>query len=411
MATSVTNCELAEDSKTLSNGVRELNNAPHAPTPPGHNSTWSVTASTRVETTTHVGGDTSMESGEGTPSRLAPEDPTHQDPGWPEVLADCVEPLISAVRETSSTRAQSTRPSLPSDTSKDTPPSVTENQQGSNLPVKDSGGLERPPNRDHHPSSSSSTLQRSNNNTPTDNRACGTHDTSGDHCLGDWEMPKATTAKTHKILPQKPAWHSDRQSLNPPTAWPHAHTSSPPDEDSLPKRVADSERYHKQHNPTRQGLCPSTNNRKSNTIHISAQHSVTVKAHTSATVTPHSLPNSSQHLGKEWSTVKLARVPGPLPLRRQWECPSAHRRSYMQPPSLTWALHQMTRTIPLTIANTTIHYKQTTIHYKKYSILITSYQFLTTNIQSSPTMTLQMPIRNCKGHTNPLHQPPRTIAT
>ena len=290
MATSVTNCELAEDSKTLSNGVRELNNAPHAPTPPGHNNTWSVTASTRVETTTHVGGDTSMESGEGTPSRLAPEDPTHQDPGWPEVLADCVERLISAVRETSSTRAQSTRPSLPSDTSKDTPPSVTENRQGSNLPVKDSGGLERPPNRDHHPSSSP-TLQRSNNNTPTDNRAGGTHDTSGDHCLGDWEMPKATTAKTHKILPQKPAWHSDRQSLNPPTAWPHAHTSSPPDEDSLPKRVADSERYHKQHNPTRQGLRPTTNNCKPTTI--TAQSPVTVEAHTSATVTPHFLPNSS----------------------------------------------------------------------------------------------------------------------
>ena len=261
MATSVTNCKLADDSKTLSNGARELNNAPSALTPSGHNNTWSVTASTRVETTTHVGGDTSMESGEGTPSRLAPEDPTHQDPGWPEVLADCVERLISAVRETSLTRAQSTRPSLPSDTSKDTPPSVTENQQGSNLPVKDSGGLERPPNRDHHPSSSP-TLQRSNNNTPTDNRASGTHDTSGDHCLGDWEMPKATTAKTHKILPQKPAGHSDRQSLNPPTAWPHAHTSSPPDEDSLPKRVADSERYHKQHNPTRQGLRPTTNNCK-----------------------------------------------------------------------------------------------------------------------------------------------------
>ena len=169
---------------------------PLAPTPSGHNNTWSVTTSTRVETTTHVGGDTSMESGEGTPSRLATEDPTHQDPGWPEVLADCVERLISAVRKTSSTRAQSTRPSLLSDTSKDTPPSVTENQQGSNLPMKDSGGLERPPNRDHHPSFSS-TLQRSNNNTPTDNRAGGTHDTSGDHCPGDWDHNNKD--------PQKPA--------------------------------------------------------------------------------------------------------------------------------------------------------------------------------------------------------------
>ena len=73
---------------------------------------------------------------------------------------------------------------------------------------------------------------------------------------------KATTAKTHTNLSQKPAWHSDRQSLNPPTAWPHAHTNSPPDEDSLPKRVADSERYHKHINLTKQGLCPPTNNCK-----------------------------------------------------------------------------------------------------------------------------------------------------
>ena len=81
------------------------------------------------------------------------------------------------------------------------------------------------------------------------------HDTSVEHCPGGPEMSNTNNIATiqHKVLP--PKGHSDRQPLNPPTAWLHAHPSSPPDEDIKPKRVADSERYQP-NSPTRNDLPP-----------------------------------------------------------------------------------------------------------------------------------------------------------
>ena len=111
-------------------------------------------------------------------------------------------------------------------------------QAGSNTgPSRIDGQTRRPANRDTH----SLVPQEIDPTTPQ--RACETCDTSEDHCPGDLEMPvpTLTTPTVHKVL--SPRGHSNRQSLNPPTAWPHAHPSSLPDEDSTePKRVANSER-------------------------------------------------------------------------------------------------------------------------------------------------------------------------
>ena len=100
-------------------------------------------------------------------------------------------------------------------------------------------------------------------------RARGTHN-SEQHCPGDLEMPLPT--KTfNKVLP--PDGHSNRQSLSPPTTRPHAHPSSPPDEDGKPKRVADSERYHSStheslpvinHDNDHQTNCPDRTTAKAN---------------------------------------------------------------------------------------------------------------------------------------------------
>ena len=119
--------------------------------------------------------------------------------------------------------------------------------------------------------------------------ACDTHYTNEGHCLGDWEMPPKTPFNVNKILSS--AWHSNRQSLVPPTVHPNAYESSPPDEDRLPKHVADSKRSQQQsHN--RQIAHRAITNIPFPKNH-NGQNIATVKANPSATVTLDNLTDSS----------------------------------------------------------------------------------------------------------------------
>ena len=335
MASSVKNCEFASDSKALPDSLSGPNNvASQAPTPSGPEYTRSaMTNSTHGEIYTPR-GDTSLESGEGTPSRLAPKDPTHQDPQWPEVLAECVERLISAVRETFPTRAQSTNSNLPSsDIPSTTESGVTANRQHGSTQSGNQDNKQSPPNRDHDDNNnnhhlSPTTEERYSPTTETvsnnSSRASGIHDTSGNHSLGDWEMPHLTSTSTHQNLPETPGHSRSRQSLNPPTALPPAYPSSPPDEDSLPKRVADSERYHckqqqqqQHHHHHHDNLDGDQTAPPTNSDETSTDKSVTVEAHTdSATVTSQNsltVHSSSTTMSRQSTEHEKEALGGPGP--------------------------------------------------------------------------------------------------
>ena len=233
----------------------ETDNALHVQPPLGHTNWHDPTRET-------ASGSNTLERGESTPTSFAPDHPTDEDPEWPQVLALCMSRLISTVRDTSIC-AHSTPSSLPGTIAEPTNPMRTE-RVGSTPDLSVTDREEgRPANRDTHQSHINGT------DPDTSMRARGTHN-SEQHCPGDLEMPPPT--KTfNKVLP--PDGHSNRQSLSPPTARPHAHPSSPPDEDGKPKRVADSERYHSSthesppvinHDNDHQTNCPHRTTAKAN---------------------------------------------------------------------------------------------------------------------------------------------------
>ena len=227
-----------------------------------------------------------VERGESTPHAFAPCNSTHEDPEWPPWLENSIFRLISAVREMSPPpRAHSSAPTNPPSVTVDhTTPTCTAGD-GNTESAEDQTEQPRPAKRDTHPPETIQS-QKSNTNKIRDSE---THDTSEHHFPGGPEMlNNHTIDKQHKVLPT--VEHSDRQPLNPPTAWLHAHRSSPPDEDILPKRVADSERYQQQ-SPTGITL-PSASTYPEEQHHQLTQNKpmVTTKAATPATVTK---PDSS----------------------------------------------------------------------------------------------------------------------
>ena len=232
-------------------------------------------------------GSNVVERGESTPHAFAPCNPTPEDPGWPPWLENSIQRLVSAVRETSPPRAHSSAPPTPPGANVDNTTPTGTTVEGNTLSAKDDKVQQRPANRDTHPSGASQPQRP----TITIDRDSVTHDTSGEHSPGGQEMRVKDIIDTHhKVLPT--IEHSDRQPPNSPTAWLHAYPSSPPDEDKLPKRVADSERYQQQQDPTRVDL-PLPSKHPEERHHKSIRHSqprVTAKATTCATVTK---PNSS----------------------------------------------------------------------------------------------------------------------
>ena len=227
-----------------------------------------------------------VERGESTPHAFAPGNSTHEDPEWPPWLENSIFRLILAVRETSPPpRAHSSAPTNPPSVTVDnTTPTCTAGD-GNTESAEDQTEQPRPANRDTHPPETIQS-QKSNTNKIRDSE---THDTSEHHFPGGPEMlNNHTIDKQHKVLPT--VEHSDRQPLNPPTAWLHAHRSSSPDEDILPKRVADSERYQQQ-SPTRITLPPASTYPEEQHHQLTQNKPmVTTKAATPATVTK---PDSS----------------------------------------------------------------------------------------------------------------------
>ena len=205
-------------------------------------------------------GSNLLERGESTPHAFAPCNPTPEDPGWPPWLENSIQRLISAVRETSPPRAHSSAPPTPPGANVDNTTPTGTTVEGNILSAKDNKVQQRPANRDTHPSGASQPQRP----TITIDRDSVTHGTSGEHSPGGQEMRVKDIIDTHhKVLPT--IEHSIRQPPNPPTAWLHAYPSSPPDEDKLPKRVADSERYQQHQDPTRVDLPPPLSTQRNDT--------------------------------------------------------------------------------------------------------------------------------------------------
>ena len=187
------------------------------------------------------------ELGESTPIVFAPGYPTQKDPlDWPQLLADCRQRLISAWRETIE-RPRGTQ-SLPGPDTAEPSSAVTGDQAMGSVQTSNNSGL---PERDLHHGSHA--VHVTPNLTSIQHaRAGDLHDTSADHCPGDPEMPQTSTASAedagkvyHKVLTDTDncSGHSDRQSPTPLTTLP-TQPGSPPDEDVMPKRVADGRRSH-----------------------------------------------------------------------------------------------------------------------------------------------------------------------
>ena len=186
------------------------------------------------------------ELGESTPIVFAPGYPTQKDPlDWPQLLADCRQRLISAWRETIE-RPRGTQ-SLPGPDTAEPSSAVTGDQAMGSVQTSNNSGL---PKRDLHHGSHA--VHVTPNLTSIQHaRAGDLHDTSADHCPGDPEMPQTSTASEdagkvyHKVLTDTDncSGHSDRQSPTPLTTLP-TQPGSPPDEDVMPKRVADGRRSH-----------------------------------------------------------------------------------------------------------------------------------------------------------------------
>ena len=191
-----------------------------------------------------------VERAESTPHAFTPCNSTHEDPQWPPWLENSIFRLISAVRETSPPpRAHSSAPTNPPSVMVDHATPTCTAGEGNTESAEDQP---RPANRDTHPPE---TIQ-SQENTTNIIRDSETHDTSEHHFPGGPEMLNNHTDKQQKVLPTT-VEHSNRQPPSPATAWLHAHRSSPPDVDILPKRVAGSERYQQQ-SPTRIALPPTS---------------------------------------------------------------------------------------------------------------------------------------------------------
>ena len=123
-------------------------------------------------------------------------------------------------------------------------------------------------------------------------RPVDAHDTSGHRRPGDREVSEHTLDNLNcpdkVLLTTTTVGHpTARQSPNPPTA-PHAHSSNPPDEDCVPKRVTvRGQRY--QHNNTTTVFCSqSFNNNDNNPQNVTAHNSKNY-----ATVTPKQLKSST----------------------------------------------------------------------------------------------------------------------
>ena len=211
---------------------------------------YNVTAARQVAERQSPPSDNSEQPGESTPTVFAPSDPTQQDLEWPQVLADCLVRLISAWRET--TQCPHGTPSLPRPATVPGQASATatgDQQKGSMRYTNHSG----PPESDHHDHRVAhhhhTSVVVAPNVTPTNNsRAGDPHDIRADHCPGDPEMPHTSisddTNVNDKVLTEiadHPGHSDDRQSPIPLTAWP-TQPGSPPDEDVMPKRVADGRR-------------------------------------------------------------------------------------------------------------------------------------------------------------------------
>ena len=145
----------------------------------------------------------------------------------------------------------------------------------------------------HHPNRPPSSYGDNPNPSHTIVRPADAHDTSGHRRPGDREVSEHTLDNLNcpdKVLlaTTTTVGHpTARQSPNPPTA-PHAHSSNPPDEDCVPKRVAvRGQRY--QHNNTTTVFCSqSFNNNDNNPQNVTAHNSKNY-----ATVTPKQLKSST----------------------------------------------------------------------------------------------------------------------
>lgn len=190
------------------------------------------TAARQTPASNHHRDSLELVLGESTPNVLAPGDPTRKDHDWPRLLADCLERLISAWRET----AQCPRgtSSLPGPATAEAS-AVTGDPQIGSEPNNNCGSRKRDLHGRHTVAPNTTPIHRV--------RAGDLHDISADHSPGDPEMPRTVTSSNHKVLIDTDnRGHSDRQSPSPLTTWP-TQQGSPPDEDVMPKRVADGRRY------------------------------------------------------------------------------------------------------------------------------------------------------------------------
>ena len=173
------------------------------------------------------------EPGESTPIAFAPNDPMNENHSWSLVLDTIVKRMISAARETpTGTIATSLPPTVAEQST--VPTSVNRSQHGS-TPGHPNGPPNRPVKRD-----------TPNQLTINTTRTSDSNDTSLNCSLGDPEKPKGPiNGSPHQFTnPDKDRQQrlSDRQS--PTNTAVLAHQGNPPDEDFMPKRVADSERPH-----------------------------------------------------------------------------------------------------------------------------------------------------------------------
>ena len=221
------------------------------------------------------------QQGESTHTCFAPANPTVQDPMWPQVLDQITRRLVSTAM---GTHQNNNSPSLS--------PAIIESHNANAS------------RRDHMESLQTSPTQRPNNrdthNTEQTKLAVDRDELSRDHRLGDSEMPHgsthgSTTEHSCSDKDQSPR-HSEWQSLNPTALL--AYNGIPPDEDIMPKRVADSERPKSTPLHTVLPNIPAHNDSQPATDHL-ANPNVTVAP--KLTLTPSQTRLSDKHKGADHS--------------------------------------------------------------------------------------------------------------
>ena len=169
-----------------------------------------------------------QEREESTPTTFALQNPAKKDPQWPHRLATVATRIVSTARVVPT----DTTSLLSANGEQDNTPLSIEQQ-----PVRSIAGIL---NSQNYP------LENRDNHQPQlIIRESDRDETSSEHFPGDMEMPPGLTQESaNPISTQSPDTMALQPAVTEPPSAQLAHCSAPPDEDVMPKPVADSERIN-----------------------------------------------------------------------------------------------------------------------------------------------------------------------